>query len=113
MRLLREWYVGGVFFIDTPSVERLCGSSLKWMCTDCGNEYAWMKAFKDNRLQAYTFIHGCCYNCVGNRFHVPGSLECIQLLGWYQVPPDAINYQFRVELDFLSHPHHPHNEGIS
>lgn len=114
MELLRDWsvpypYASSLHCQDNPQDERSCGSSLKWMCTKCGANYARMIALKDLVEQTWSFIHGLCPSCPGNRYSLPGSLECLTLAGWPEVPLPILLYQLECELRFLDHPHHPHN----
>lgn len=112
--LRRDWAIwDDTRATDTPSQPALCGHSLKWMCTECGKCYAVMQAYKDEALQPFTFLHGCCAGCKGNRYHVPGSLEALKLYHWANVPLEILRYQLSIEIDFLAHPNHPHNRSES
>ena len=113
MKLERQWWwwAGQDSAPDQPTDERYCGSSIMWMCTACGRNYAWMKALKNDKLQPFSFIHGVCNSCPGNRYRIPGSLECMTLINWPEVPKFILDYQLSVELSFLNHPDHPHNQG--
>lgn len=75
-----------------------------------------MQAWADDELMPYSFIHGLCSwgSCSGyaNRFSLAGSLECMSLINWPEVPVEILRYQLDLELSFLAHPHHPSNEKI-
>lgn len=111
MLLQREWQLEGVIgtIVDNPEREAQCGHSIKWMCTYCGNSYARMTAFKDYNPQPFSFIHGCCPFCVGNRFFPSGSIECLSLVGW-NVPIEVLLYQLHIELNFYDSSAHPRKE---
>jgi len=78
----------------------------------CATRYAVVKSWINGRLQPYQFIHGCCPHCEGNKFLIPGSLECVTLVGW-AIPIEVLAYQLEYELQFLDSPHHPHNQESS
>lgn len=110
MATSREWSIRDRYVCtDEPSDPRLGGSSIKWMCTSCGRNYASCEVVRDGSLGTFSFIHGCCLQCEGNRFYVPGSLECLTLTGWPEVPLPVLQYQLECEIRFLDHPHHPYN----
>jgi hypothetical protein len=59
-----------------------------------------MHAWKGSQLSPFSFIHGTCGTCHGNRFTLPGSLECMSLIGWPEVPLPILLYQLDIELNF-------------
>lgn len=99
----------GIVCEDSPAAERLVGQSLKWLCCYCGREYAELRCFKSGKLSPFTFRNGCCTDCEGHRYHVPGSLDQIDFpdRGY---PPAVISYELSAELAFLDHEDHPHNK---
>lgn len=112
MELERDWFLpGGIVCTDYPTHRRGCGWSFKWVCVYCGVQFARMAAYVEGQRQPYKFLGKCCHECTSHahRYTVPGSLECIELLGW-EVPKPVIDWQFRAELAFTEHPEHPHHK---
>lgn len=105
----RFWWIDGMdgpVLYDEPSPPTPW--SLKWLCTSCGDLYAYAKTIVDGKLQPFHFIHGTCPRCPGSRYSPPGSLETVRLINW-QVPLEVALYQLQIELDFTTHHDHPRN----
>jgi len=113
MQLEREWYYNGWEVVtDFPINPQLVGRSLKWLCIYCGSSYAMMKAKINGRKSNFSFISGCCPSCPGNKFCLPGSVEAGYLCSTEQ-PRAWLALQLQAELEFLSSPAHPYNQGPS
>lgn len=91
---------------------RFGNSSHIWICSGCGVIYAEARSYSSGKLRTFAFHPGLCLDCfaLGHRFLIPGTLECLSVIGWKDLPKEVIAYQLKVELDFLSHPNHPHNQ---
>ena len=82
--------------------------SLAFLCTKCGITYAKLRTWKTrDSIEPFSAVHGCCHLCPGDRYYVPGSLECLSLLNWRGLPLEVVQYQLQVELTFLDSVHHP------
>lgn len=99
----REWRLAGTIIGET-TVETV-GFSLMWYCYSCGLVYAAAECPR----QPWKAIGGCCCQCNGHRWIIPGTLETIMLAKW-KVPREVLAYQLARELDFTTHPDHPWNK---
>ena len=81
------------------------------MCCHCGDCYARVAVFVKEQLQPYKFLGRCCSACssYGTIAMLPGAIEDLSYFQW-NVPIEVALYQLQIELDFLSHPQHPHNK---
>ena len=116
MELKHRWVIprdadwGKAWLVEYLTDEKLCGTSLKWLCTACGEGYAERKSFKDGKLSPYSFIHGRCPSCPGDRYSIPGSLWCLTLSsnGW-PAPLEVLQYEVKCLFRFYdSHPRNLH-----
>jgi hypothetical protein len=101
-----HWYIsrkGHTFqILDKPEG---WGTSCFWYCAFCGERYAEAKI--EGRI--WRAHSGCCLDCPGNRWIVPGTLESLATVGW-NVPEVVARYQLDCELRFLESAQHPYNE---
>ena len=112
MELRRDWFVGErLLCSEVPACQQDCASSLRFICVYCGETFLQAKAYVGSLQQPYRFLGKCCARCSdrGHRWNVPGSIECPDLLTW-NIPKLALDQQLQAELNFLSHPEHPHNK---
>lgn len=93
---------------DYPLNESAVATSLFWYCAYCGVRYAEVRCWKDAKPAIWHGVSGCCLDCAGSRFSLPGSVEAISLIR--DKPPLAVlSYQLSLELDFLKSKDHPYN----
>ena len=101
--------VGGQTYIWPTNHVPATAKSLIFLCINCGDVYAKFQTYVGTKLQPFSGVHGCCPTCPSDRYYVAGSLECLTFLGWRDFPIEVLRLQLEAELDFLSHPNHPHN----
>lgn len=83
------------------------GLSYFWYCAICSNRYASAQIIG----RTWQASIGCCPDCSGHRWNIPGSIEAVFLVG-QNLPPTVLAYQLACELSFLQHPDHPHNKDF-
>ena len=112
MKLNQRWEIPGrplpIYF--TPEHQRYCAWSAFWFCGECGKRYAEVRSWIDDRPAIWRAVTGCCPDCRGSKWSIPGSLENLTIVGWNLVPEEVIRYQLNCELSYLSSPDHPHNQ---
>ena len=108
----RRWELPGRLapFYDFPQEVHEVASSLFWYCAYCGIRYAEMRAWCNEVPAKWAAVSGCCPNCPGNRFGIPGSIESVYLMRLQQ-PHLILEYQLSCEIAFLNSKDHPHNDN--
>ena len=101
LRLERRWNIYGEVLVEEFLTDTRQCNSLQWMCCQCGDSYAQVRAFRHGRPQPYSFIHGLCRACrqYQHDFNLAGSLECVSLVSW-EVPRPILDYQLALELTY-------------
>lgn len=102
----REWKLPNrpVTFYEEVSDPAAAANSLFWYCAWCSVRYAEMRVVS----ATWHGIAGCCPDCSGNKFSLPGSMESVYLTR-FELPQTFLEYQLSVELSFLQSKDHPHN----
>lgn len=86
------------------------GTSFFYYCRRCRFTYATIELKpSDGSNRIWGAVRGLCNNCPGDRWTIPGSLECPFTVGWH-VPEPIVKYQLERELAFLTHAQHPYQE---
>lgn len=101
----RLWFLPGDLNVR-EELSAPCGWSVFWYCYRCGQIYASARMLDE---QPWKALGGCCPDCEGHKWIIPGSLENIMFIEW-KVPLEIVRYQLECELRFTRSFHHPYNE---
>lgn len=111
MKLEQRWEIPGrplpIYY--TPTDQKYCAWSALWYCSYCGKRYAEVRSWIDSHSSPWRAVGGCCLDCQGSRWMIPGSLENLTIIGWNIVPDEVIRHQLNCELSYLDAPDHPCN----
>ncbi len=91
---------------EKVATKAAAANSLFWYCAWCSTRYA--EVHCTGVASTWHGISGCCPNCSGDRFSIPGSIESVYLIRFPPFHP-ILEYQLSVELSFLNSKDHPHN----